>query len=250
MKRKERLLRARHSLVVSALFALVAGYWLAGEGPSSDAAWLAEANLPELPLKQTVSQYGITWTFDQPVPVGQFVNGDYYIVGPVTVVEIDPRPRFGLDVEDDELDHREKSRLKDPKHRLRNGSMLNPLAAQRVDYDSGIRNYFRPELAARLPIKMKPGDSLVSTVSLKIDEKNDFPYHGSGRVRGDHDNSPVKTAAVLTCMAEPQPPDAFRPSYCDPMNEVYLARNLRRELFKQLPRPDNAPKLDTWVRAF
>ena len=85
---------------------------------------------------------------------------------------------------------------------------------------------------------------------LKIDEKNDFPYHGSGRVRGDHNNSPVKTAAVLTCMAEPQPPDAFRPSYCDPMNEVYLARNLRRELLKQLPRPDNAPKLDTWVRAF
>jgi len=250
MKWKKRLLRERHSLVASAFFTLAVGFWLAGVAPSSEAAWQAEANLPEVPLKETVSQYGITWTFDQPVPVGQFVNGDYYVVGPVTVVEIAPRPRFGLDVEDDELDHREKSRLRDPKHRLRNGSMLNPPAVQRVGYDSGIRNYFRPELAARLPIKMKPGDSLVSTVSLKIGEKNGFPYHGSGRVRGEHDNSPVKTAAVLTCMAEPQPPDAFRPSYCDPTNEVYLARNLRRELLRQLPRPDNAPKLDTWVRVF
>ena len=128
--------------------------------------------------------------------------------------------------------------------------MLNPPAQQRVAYDSGIRNWFRPEVLARPPIRMKPGDSLVSTISLKVGEKSDFPYHGSGGYREHHDDSPVNTAAVLTCMAAPQPPDAFRPSYCDPRNRIYLARNLRRELLYRLPRPKNTPRLDTWIRVY
>ena len=127
--------------------------------------------------------------------------------------------------------------------------MLNPPAAQRVAYDSGIRNWFRPELAARLPISMKPGDLLVSTISLKLGQQPGFPYHAGG-ARGQHDNSPVKTAAVLTCMAAPQPADAFRPAYCDRENKVHLARGLRRELLRKLPRPGNTPKLEAWVRIF
>ena len=54
------------------------------------------ANAPEAPKPadmertRSVTQYGITWTFDQKVHVGRFINGDYYVVGPVTVVAIDP----------------------------------------------------------------------------------------------------------------------------------------------------------------
>src|SRR5437763_284412 len=44
--------------------------------------------LEDLPLKPSVSQYGITWTFDKPARVGQFVNGDWYVVGPVIVSDI------------------------------------------------------------------------------------------------------------------------------------------------------------------
>src|SRR5438270_6090871 len=39
----------------------------------------------ELPLKKSLSQYGMTWIFDQPTRAGQFVNGDWYVVGPVTI---------------------------------------------------------------------------------------------------------------------------------------------------------------------
>src|ERR1035437_3947073 len=56
-----------------------------------------------LPLQNSVSQYGITWTFDKTTPVGQFITGDYYVVGAVTITTIDPAPKPG-----------------------RNGSMLNP----------------------------------------------------------------------------------------------------------------------------
>ena len=38
------------------------------------------------------------------------------------------------------------------------------------------------------------------------------------------DSSPVRTAAVLTCVAEPQPADAFRPAFCDRRQKIYLAR--------------------------
>ena len=200
--------------------------------------------LDDLELRENVQQYGITWTFAEPARVGQFVNGDYYVVGAVTVKAIDPSPRLGAEVGEDELDPTEKryttqERLK-VADRVRNGSMLNPPARQEVAYDSGVKNWFRPKLAARLPIQMKPGDSLVSTISLKVDEKASFVYHSSG-VRGHHDNCPIKVAAVLTCMDRPQPSDAFRPSYCDTSNRVYLARDLRLDLLPKLERIEGAP---------
>ena len=36
-------------------------------------------------MVRQVTQYGITWTFDRPVQAGQFVTGDWWVVGPVTV---------------------------------------------------------------------------------------------------------------------------------------------------------------------
>ena len=46
-------------------------------------------------FREKISQFGITWTFDGKVPVGKFVNGDYYVVGDVTVVSITPKPENG-----------------------------------------------------------------------------------------------------------------------------------------------------------
>lgn len=46
----------------------------------------------------------------------------------------------------------------------------------------------------------------------------------------------MRSVSVLTCLSEPAPPDAFRPSYCDRTQKIYLARNLRRELLPRLPR--------------
>ena len=62
--------------------------------------WATEASSPvsELPRLKSVSQYGITWTFEQPAPVGQFINGDFYVVGPVTIANVGPRPLVGSEV--------------------------------------------------------------------------------------------------------------------------------------------------------
>jgi hypothetical protein len=32
------------------------------------------------------TQYGITWEFANPVTFGQYINGDYWVVGPVELV--------------------------------------------------------------------------------------------------------------------------------------------------------------------
>ena len=204
-------------------------------------------SLDTLPLMEKVTQYGITWTFDKPARVGQFINGDYYVVGPVTVASVDPKPLIGEEVTDDMLDGNEK-KIKNLR-RLRNGSMLNPPAAQAMAFDSGVKNWYRPDGNQTFPVAIKPGDTLVSTISLKVNEDSKFYYHSGGK-RGQHDNCPIKVAAVLTCVAQPLPADALRPAYCDREQTIYLARNLRRELLPKLAKVSGAPSPAAFAEAF
>ena len=208
----------------------------------------AAPKLDSLPLKTSLSQYGMTWTFDKPARVGQFVNGDYYVVGLVTVTDITPRPLYGAEIPADQID--ETDRLQPEKNRVRNGFMLNPPATQKVSYDSGVKNWFDPALIQRLPVAMKPGDSLVTTISMKMGVVHHVMLQNSNETesRSVEDSSPVQDAGVLTCVADPLPADAFRPSFCDRAQKIYLARNLRRELLPSYARPADAPKIEEYVR--
>jgi len=205
----------------------------------------ATPKLEGLMLKQNVSQYGITWTFQKPARVGQFVNGDWYVVGSVTIEAIDPKPLYGSEIPRRELDGMDNERPE--AHRVRNGFMLNPPAKMEVAYDSGVRNWFTPSLIQKLPVTMKPGDSLVSTISMP---KN-LVLHAQLRnkiERGVDDSSPIRTAAVLTCVGEPQPPDAFRPGFCDRRQRIYLARNLKRDLLPKAAATKSMPKVRQYIR--
>jgi hypothetical protein len=201
--------------------------------------------LEDLPLRESVSQYGVTWTFERPARVGQFINGDWYVVGPVTITAIDPPPLYGSQIPRRQLDHMDKERPEG--QRVRNGFMLNPPAQMKVAYDSGVRNWFDPSLTQRLPVTMKPGDSLVSTISMP----KGLVLHAQLRnkiERGVDDSSPIRTAAVLTCVSAPQPPDAFRPAFCDCAQRVYLARNLKRELLPTASSTTSIPKIEQFIR--
>jgi hypothetical protein len=178
----------------------------------------AVAKADDLKLTKTVSQHGVTWTFERPVRVGQFVNDDYYVVGPVTVVTIDPAPT-----------------------EERNGSVLNLKPTGRTGFDSRYGRRYSARLRANLPIAMKPGDSLVSSIS--CEKRKQFrqilwpfkPEKGMSK-------SWVRSLSVLTCMAAPQPADAFRPAFSDRKNTVYLARNLRRDLLPKLKPVEGTPR--------
>ena len=207
----------------------------------------AAPRLDDLPLRTSLSQYGMTWTFDKPTRVGQFVNGDFYVVGPVTIAEITPQPLYGAEIPAGQID--ETDRLQPEKNRVRNGFMLNPPAEDKVSYDSGVKNWFDPTLIQKLPVAMKPGDSLVSTISMTMGVVLQVPLQNSDETesRSVGDSSPVKDAAVLTCVAEPLPTDAFRPSFCDRAHKIHLARNLKRDLLPSLARPGDAPKIEQYI---
>jgi hypothetical protein len=201
--------------------------------------------LEDLPLRESISQYGITWTFASPARAGQFVNGDWYVVGPVTLKAIDPRPLYGGEIPKRQLDGMDKERPE--AQRVRNGFMVNPPAQMKLAYDSGVRNWFDPSLIQKLPVTMKPGDSLVSTISMP----KGLVLHAQLRnkiERGADDNSPIRTTAVLTCVSQPQPPDAFRPAFCDRQQRIYLARNLKRDRLPTAAAAKSIPRIEQYIR--
>jgi len=116
----------------------------------------ATPKLEELALTDTVSRYGITWKFNEKVRVGRFVNGDYYVVGPATVAEITPKPENG----------RNQSALNLP---------VNTAGASPFDDRvPGGRGKDGLKLRAQLPVGMKPGDALISSISVEPHSLRDF----------------------------------------------------------------------------
>ena len=194
----------------------------------------AAPKIEDLEKRKTVTQYGITWTFDRAVPVGRFVTGDWYVVGPVTVVAIDPKPLLGDDARTDE--DRERA---DGKY-ARNGLVLNLPLNARAGFDSRDShasrvpraNRYDPDQFRSPPVALKPGDCLLSSIS--VEKVGVMPVMLEGARR--QSASPVRTVAALTCLAQPVPADAFRPSYGDRSQKIYLARNLRRDLLPRLAR--------------
>ena len=67
---------------------------------------------------KTLSQFGITWTFKKAYETGQFANGDYWVVGPVEIIHIDPQATSNPTL---------------------HGSMINPVVSSDQGYDSRLR---------------------------------------------------------------------------------------------------------------
>ena len=158
-----------------------------GGGQSNGAT--SEPPLPD--QASSISQYGITWTFDKAIQTGQFVNGDYWVVGPVNMIAISPASTVSGT-------------------RTINGSMINPSPRKGnvQGYDSAMpANTFDPELNAARPnqrtlsvgnpLALPVNSSMVSTISVAA---------GGSRPQ-------VKTAAVLTVLAAPPLAGSFRPPY-------------------------------------
>jgi|GEM_PF-1480187 len=171
--------------------------------------------LEDLPLLSSISKDGITWTFSQPARVGRFVNGDYYVVGTVTISQIVPAPANGM-----------------------HGSMMNIQPnIQKSGFDSRISSgRYDASLRVNPPITLTPGNKLVSSRSASSNLKC--------VMRGyDTSVSPVASISILTSVDKPQPLDAFRPSYARNSASIYLSRNLKRETLPRLAPVAHTPML-------
>jgi hypothetical protein len=214
---------------------LALGIGCLGTSAKSKASRPAVANAvtpPPATVEKTtsISKDGITWNFSEAVPYGQFVNGDYYVVGPVTITKIDPAPTKSAPYE--------------------NGSVKNlPTANSKSGFDSRLNDgsdeswWFDASLRSYPPISLKPGDALVSSISLST-------IHSATEVMRESTKSasPVASVSVLTVLSEEPTADAFRPSYCDRKQTVYRANSLQRNLLPSLvpPNPHETPTLATF----
>jgi hypothetical protein len=179
--------------------------------------------LSQLPKVSSLTKDGVTWTFSEPESVGQFINGDYWIVGNATVTAISPAPANG-----------------------RNGSVKN---LPPVDSDTGFdsrtsSNRYEEGLRVSLPVTIVPGDSLLSSISVDtVGSARRWLFDTSA-------DSPVKSISILTSVPAPLPPDAFRPSYVGKGAPVFYSRNLRRDLLPKLAAVPSLPSLGEWEQHF
>lgn len=141
----------------------------------------------------SLTQNTITVYFDEDYAVGQYANGDWYIVAPsgLTVVGIDPPS------------------LIDPvTGRVMHGAMVNPIAQNfaKLGFDSSMSylaslNAARPggaDLTPSNPLVLPAGSSLVASRTR--------PTPG--------DRPQLDDAAVFTVVAEAPAAGSFRPPYC------------------------------------
>ena len=169
--------------------------------------------------RDAITQYGVTWTFTQPVSAGRFVTGDWWVAGPVTIASVTPGATAG-----------------------RHGSVVNPPAGSTQGYDDRIAG-FDASLRAEFPLVLEPGQSLVSTASVDtIGQKT------PDTVRRQYCRGPLRTAVVLTCLEEAPPADAFRPAYVGTWKERFTVSQLRRDLLPQLKAPGTVPDVEPYER--
>lgn len=188
----------------------------------------------EVKSVSSIMKDGITWTFASLVPAGQFVTGDWYVVGPVTVTAISPAATTSSP--------------------YLNGSVLNlPTKSGKSGFDSRLNDgvdqswWFDASVRSNPPIALKPGDALVSSRSLAT------PHTVPEEMRsGGMNISPVASDSILTVLGKAPPADAFRPSYCDRSQTLYEASKLQRNLLPSLapPNPSMTPALSQFETLF
>lgn len=170
------------------------------------------------------SQFGITWTFDRDRPVGQYANGDFWVVGPVTLVAIAPATtRLG--------------------ERQVNGTMINPAAgmAAAQGWDSDVQNTgYSADLnvALKLPLAVAAGSSVMSAASIET------PDAGGHAPRLD-------VVAVLTVVGEAPSAGAFRPPYCGAdKSGDWNESKLNYDILRNLEPVADAPDIATYAQRF
>lgn len=171
----------------------------AGTGATAGLRMVIGGNDTPTSLVSSISQWGITWTFAQPVRAGQFVNGDWFVIGPVSIVDMQP-PVTVLN------------------GRTLHGAMVDPDPSTMTQgYDSDVyAGYYTAYDPARnkalnvspqTPLVLGAGHSLVKAIS-----------------NTDTTLVPrLRTAAVLTCLSAVPRFGSFRPPYAGTDHTVRFA---------------------------
>jgi len=195
----------------------------------------------------SVVQHGINWIFDAEYPVGQYANGDYWVVGPVTINSIESNLHT-VPTGTNPID----------------GSMINPVGSStQQGYDSRLNSYSaalnvgRPNgnpLSPANPLMLPIDCSLVSSVSWTTNEPGCPAVAQSPAVGPDPLNVPrptTRSMAILTCVGNVPPEGTFRPPYCGTdKSPRYTMSQLDHSKLGSLAPVANTPSLPNVESAF
>ena len=160
-------------------------------------------------MQSSVSQYGITLTFDQAYPVGQYYTGDYFVVGPVTINSVSPA-------------------WTGPQ----NGCMVNPSSGGNQGWDSTtLVNNFTSALRQSFPATIQPGSSVCPAIS-----------HASGT------RPQISDMMVLTVVSSAPYADSFRPPLIGTDKTTWRWSNVNTALLPNLATTASTPAdLSTYI---
>jgi len=186
----------------------------AGGESRAELAIRVDVHGPEQAFARSVERHGIVWRFDGEVPVGRFVGGDPWVLGPLRIESVTPEWTGVL-----------------------HGSMVNPRYGTAHGYDS--RFNFDEGLRARFPREARPGESIVSVESWRPDD----PKAPSSDNTLGIPRPALRSAAVLTVLDAPPPEDSFRPPYAGAEKPLHRVADLHPEILPSLPAVPGAPGL-------
>lgn len=192
----------------------------------------------------SITQWGITWTFDRQYESGRFASGDYWVVGPVKIISIDP-PSVTVqsEVKGGKTQKYDPGKVGATFAWIKNGSMINPspiTTGQKQGYDntagqspSIAKDFYDPALNVAIgvskdkPLTVQAGSSLVSTIS----HATPFTY--------------PDVAAVLTVLKKTAPEGSFRPSYSGTDKSIHYNKSqLKWDLLLKLEPVASTPKIE------
>jgi len=180
-------------------------------GVTGSCQWNAGVCEPaSIPITTSISQFGITWTFSGSVEYGQFANGDYWVVGPVTIININPASG------------------NDGTGRIVNGSMINPspTSGYLQGYDSTMYGSYGPQYyTPSLNVARPNGQQLSSSNPLTIQTGSLVSTIGLSPSHELYGRTVLQTAAVLTVLSSPVPEGSFRPPYSGSDKTIKFNKN-------------------------
>jgi hypothetical protein len=204
--------------------------------------------------KKSITHNGVTWTFAAEHNTGTFCNGEYWVIGPVSIISITNSLNApGFEVK-----------------RGKNGSMINPVPTpeegRKQGYDSDLGNYDEKlnvallngePISSKNPLTLQPNQTLISMVSWLYRSKSETEA-GCPKFNGlTKAPRPItKSAGLLTCLTTPPPPESFRPPYCGNDKTIQFKKSdMKLEVLKNLEPSGDVPDVKamegkmsrTWV---
>lgn len=180
----------------------------------------------------SVTQHGITWTFNDDYTIGQFVNGDFWVLGKgeekcVTITEISNSRHSGLDLSTVDYD----------------GSMVDvdrDATTSTHGFDSNVEGYLTSRnINKSLPQSVCGNKSILSSISW-LNSDPDLPV---GWVA---DRPRLKRIAILTVVDSTPSVTHFRPSYAITNKSLYDSAGIDVDSLPRLSPVEGMRTLETY----